>query len=227
MASWMIHLRIADTLLDQIGNLSAEEFIMGNIAPDSGVPNEDWSKFTPSTTVSHFRRDNGTGKKKIDISEFIDQYFTKEQRNSYDFKSYSFFLGYLTHLLTDCLWSDRIAHPTMDKYNANNDPKMVAKIKDDWYDLDYLYLRNHPDFRGFSIYKNIDRFPNTYMDIFSDDAFDNRRAYIVGFYEEENNNLDRDYPYLTKEEADLFVEQASKEILHTLEVYLHERKVST
>ena len=33
MASWMIHLRIADTLLDQIGNLSAEEFIMGNIAP--------------------------------------------------------------------------------------------------------------------------------------------------------------------------------------------------
>ena len=219
MASWMIHLRIADTLLDQIGNLSAEEFIMGNIAPDSGVPNEDWSKFTPSTTVSHFRRDNGTGKKKVDISAFIDQYFTEEQRNSYDTKSYSFFLGYLTHLLTDCLWSGRITHPTMDKYNANNDPKMVAKIKDDWYDLDYLYLRNNPDFRGFKIYKDIDRFPNTYMDIFSDDAFDNRRAYIVGFYEEENNNLDREYPYLTKEEADRFVEQACAEILEKLNCY--------
>lgn len=219
MASWMIHLRIADTLLNQIANLSAEEFIMGNIAPDSGVPNEDWSKFTPSTTVSHFRRDNGTGKKKVDISAFIDQYFTEEQRNSYGAKSYSFFLGYLTHLLTDCLWSDRIAHPTMDKYNANNDPKMVAKIKDDWYDLDYLYLRNNPDFRGFKIYKNIDRFPNTCMDIFSDDAFDNRRAYIVGFYEEENNNLDREYPYLTKEEADRFVEQACAEILEKLNCY--------
>lgn len=219
MASWMIHLRIADTLLNQIANLSAEEFIMGNIAPDSGVPNEDWSKFTPSTTVSHFRRDNGTGKKIVDISAFIDQYFTEEQRNRYDAKSYSFFLGYLTHLLTDCLWSDRIAHPTMDKYNANNDPKMVAKIKDDWYDLDYLYLRNNPDFRGFKIYKNIDRFPNTYMDIFSDDAFDNRRAYIVGFYEEENNNLDREYPYLTKEEADRFVEQACAEILEKLNCY--------
>ena len=221
MASWMIHLRIADTLLNQIANLSAEEFIMGNIAPDSGVPNEDWSKFTPSTTVSHFRRDNGTGKKKVDISAFIDQYFTEEQRNSYGAKSYSFFLGYLTHLLTDCLWSDRIAHSTMDKYNANNDPKMVAKIKDDWYDLDYLYLRNNPDFRGFKIYKNIDRFPNTYMDIFSDDAFDNRRAYIVGFYEEENNNLDREYPYLTKEDADRFVNDACGEILEKLNRITH------
>ena len=73
MASWMIHLRSADTLLNQIVNLSAEEFIMGNIAPDSGVPNEDWSKFTTSTTVSHFRRDTGTGKKNGDISAFIDQ----------------------------------------------------------------------------------------------------------------------------------------------------------
>ena len=221
MASWMIHLRIADTLLDRIGNLSAEEFIMGNIAPDSGVPNEDWSKFTPSTVVSHFRRDNGTGKKKVDISAFIDQYFTEELRNSYDCKTYSFFLGYLTHLLTDCLWSDRIAHPIMDEYLASGNQEMMAKIKDDWYDLDYLYLRNNPDFRGFKIYKNIESFPNTYMDIFSTDAFDNRRAYIVGFYEQENNNLDREYPYLTKEEANRFVERASAEILQALEEYRH------
>lgn len=221
MASWMIHLRIADTLLDQIDCLSAEEFIMGNIAPDSGVPNEDWSKFTPSTTLSHFRTDNGTGKKKVNISAFIEQYFTRRHQCCYDVKTYSFFLGYLTHLLTDCLWSDRVAHPTMDKYITDNNQHMVAKIKDDWYDLDYLYLRTNPDFRGFRIYKNIDKFPNTYMDIFSKDAFDNRRAYIVGFYEQENNNLDREYPYLTKEEADQFVTDACLEIKKQLEVYCY------
>ena len=55
MASWMVHLRIADILLNEIPNLSAQEFIVGNIAPDSGVPNKDWSQFTPSTTISHFR----------------------------------------------------------------------------------------------------------------------------------------------------------------------------
>ena len=49
MASWMIHLRIADKLLDRIPGLSPIEFIMGNMAPDSGVPNADWSAFSPST----------------------------------------------------------------------------------------------------------------------------------------------------------------------------------
>ena len=37
MASWMIHLRIADKLLDRIPGLSPIEFIMGNMAPDSGT----------------------------------------------------------------------------------------------------------------------------------------------------------------------------------------------
>lgn len=92
MASWMIHLRIADLILDQISDLSAEEFIMGNIAPDSGVPNEDWSAFTPSTAVSHFRQDDGSGKKKIDVTAYIDQYFSHELRTTYDHKTYSFFL---------------------------------------------------------------------------------------------------------------------------------------
>ena len=213
MASWMIHLRIADLLSDRIGNLSAEEFIMGNIAPDSGVPNEDWSQFTPSTAVSHFRRDNGTGKKKIDIDSFVSQYFTEKVRSNYGIKTYSFFLGYLTHLLTDCLWSDKIAHPVLSPYLATGDRQMIAKVKEDWYDLDYLYLRDHPDFRGFKIYKDIDSFPNAYMDIFSVDAFDNRRAYIVGFYEQANDNLNREYPYLAKEDADRFVEEAT-DIIH-------------
>lgn len=223
MASWMIHLRIADTLLKQIPNLSKEEFIMGNIAPDSGVPNEDWSIFTPSTTVSHFRTDNGTGKKKVNIDAFICQYFTPELQKSYHTKTYSFFLGYLSHLLTDCQWSKQIAHPSMDKYIAYNDQEMVAKIKEDWYDLDCLYLREHPDFDAFQTYKNINTFPNVYMDIFSRDAFDNRRAYIVGFYAQENNHLDREYPYMTMEEADQFVLQVSVTILEELNQYLSER----
>ena len=55
MASWMVHLRIADKLLDQIPGLSPTEFIVGNIAPDSGVPIADWSAFSPPTKISHFK----------------------------------------------------------------------------------------------------------------------------------------------------------------------------
>ena len=49
MATWMVHLRIADGIMKEIPKLERQEFIMGNIAPDSGVPNEDWSVFTPNT----------------------------------------------------------------------------------------------------------------------------------------------------------------------------------
>ena len=37
MASWMIHLRIADGLLDRIPGLNETAFVMGNIAPERGV----------------------------------------------------------------------------------------------------------------------------------------------------------------------------------------------
>ena len=54
MASWMAHLRIADNLLGDIGVLSRECFIAGNIALDSGEPVDgNWNVFTPSTDISH------------------------------------------------------------------------------------------------------------------------------------------------------------------------------
>ena len=76
MASWMVHLRIADTLLDQLTSLYPVEFIVGNIAPDSGVPNEDWSVFTPSTTISHFRTPRH---KKADPVCFAEKYYLCER----------------------------------------------------------------------------------------------------------------------------------------------------
>ena len=69
MASWMIHLRIADKLLDRLANIEITEFIMGNIAPDSGVPNEDWSVFTPSGDISHFKEESLDGWKNINIDK--------------------------------------------------------------------------------------------------------------------------------------------------------------
>mgnify|MGYP003296610317 CR=1 FL=1 len=221
MASWMIHLRIADKLLDQIPNLSPVEFIMGNIAPDSGVPNEDWSAFKPSTKLSHFRKNSGEKVgKNIDITAFTSQYFTPEMRKCYDEKQNSFYLGYLTHLLTDVLWADQVALPSFEKFIgkgiASNHP-MVNKIKDDWYDLDFLYLKKHPGFRAFRVYLGAVGFRNTYMDIFSEDAFDNRREYITGFYLQENTNLDREYPYLTEAETDRFVENSVASILIQLD----------
>ena len=54
MASWMVHLRIADRLLEHSNALDETAFVMGNIAPDSGVLNKDWTRFEPPKDISHF-----------------------------------------------------------------------------------------------------------------------------------------------------------------------------
>lgn len=218
MASWMVHLRIADALLDQIPGLSPIEFIVGNIAPDSGVPNEDWSAFTPSYTISHFK----TGTDKAGPEAFAEKYFTPELQKTYDDRQYGFYLGYLTHLLTDMLWSRQIALPSFKKHIGGEPPfrgPQVDTIKDDWYDLDYKYLRDHPGFRAFRVYLGCVGFRNTFMEEFSEDAMDNRRQYITDFYLHGKDNLDREYPYLTEAEMDAFVESATSSIMHLLKSY--------
>ena len=216
MASWMVHLRIADILLDRIPDLCPTEFIVGNIAPDSGVPNEDWSVFTPSTTISHFRTPSH---KKADPSHFAHKYFTSQLRRAYTSEEHAFYLGYLVHLMTDVAWSNNILYPAKirfaDEWAADSNG-CIWRMKEDWYDLDFMYLRDHPQFRAFQIYQNAVGFENRFMEEFSRDAFDNRRQYITGFYREAKENLDRHYPYLTKEEMDRFVAQSSAEILTKL-----------
>ena len=108
----MVHLRIADVLLDQIEGLDSTAFVVGNIAPDSGVPNSDWSAFTPPKSVSHYHgTKDGEKKKGIDIDAFCQAYFSPAHMEGYSRESYSFFLGYYIHLLTDMKWSEKITKP--------------------------------------------------------------------------------------------------------------------
>lgn len=221
MASWMIHLRIADFLLDRIAGLDPRAFVMGSIAPDSGVPNQDWSSFSPPKSVTHFYTPQTDGtRKRIDPEAFCARYFTPEQIRSYGQEAYSFFLGYYIHLLTDVEWSHRIFNPGAQSYAAM--PKearqeLVERMKEDWYDLDFRYLLEHPAFRAFRIYEQSVGFSNTFMPEFAEDAFDNRREYICGFYHsEEHGPLYREYPFLTPEQADRFVQDTAGAILQGL-----------
>lgn len=215
MASWMVHLRIADKLLSRMPHLSPIEFLVGNMAPDSGVPNEDWSVFTPPYSVSHFK----TGNQKAGPEAFAAKYFTPEQQSACNDRQYAFYLGYLSHLITDQLWSEQIALPSFQKHIGGQPPfrgPQVDQIKEDWYDLDYKYLRDHPGFRAFRAYLGAVGFRNDFMEEFAADAFDNRRIYITDFYLQPKENLDREYPYLTEAEMDAFVANAEDTILAIL-----------
>ena len=92
MASWMIHHRIADDLLMRLQRIDETAFVMGNIAPDSGVPNADWSEFYPPKTVTHFYKETKSGRI-IDVESFCRSYFTEDLISTYSLREYSFFLA--------------------------------------------------------------------------------------------------------------------------------------
>lgn len=65
------------------------------------------------------------------------------------------------HLLTDVLWRKLIFETSVaaDRQAYEENPSAAAwKWKKDWYDLDYLYLREHPDFRSFYLAPDEGRF---------------------------------------------------------------------
>ena len=216
MASWMVHLRIADELLGHSDNIDETAFVMGNIAPDSGVPSEDWTEYHPPKAISHFKSkpDDETY---FDIDAFCEKYFNDDVIKNYSLKEYSFFLGYYVHLLTDVRWTKTVYVDLITTYSkecSEDKYKLVWAAKGDWYDLDFLYLEQHPDFKAFSLYENAVDYDNEFMDMFSRDAFENRRQYICGFYHSDNHgDLHRDYIYMTPEQADSFVQTTVHQIL--------------
>lgn len=211
MASWMVHPRVADRMLDRIPGISETEFVIGNMAPDSGIPNEDWTVFTPSSEVSHFRTTDDNGIKLIHEDWYIAKYFTKEQRRSYSIKQESFYLGYLVHLLTDNLWARDIVYPLRAKnFEAfeQNRAEWFRVMKQDWRTLDLLFLKEHADFRAFLIYEQAVGFRNAYMDFFAEDAFDNRRAYITQSYRTNAESVEAESRFLSDADIERFVQNA-------------------
>ena len=219
MASWIIHLRVAQQLYQQLHIEPTDAFILGNIAPDSGVPTADGAGFTPDAAISHFRSLDENGIKNIHEDLFIAQYFTPKHRSSYSKKKYAFFLGYLTHLLTDKLWARDIVYPAKEKQNAlfqTNRELFWQTVKKDWYDLDFMYLKANPAFEAFRIYRENPNIQNIYVDFFPENAFEERRRFILDFYTNGTANIVEHNTYLSKEELDHFVLSCAKEITDRL-----------
>lgn len=211
----MIHLRVAQQLCQQLNLEPAGEFFLGNIAPDSGVPAEDGTGYLPEKAVSHFYDWDSNGIKFINEELFIRQYFTPERRLSCTREEYAFLLGYLTHLLTDRIWTREIVIPAKERrkesYLANRD-LFWNTVKTDWYDMDFMYLKANPSFEAFRIYRDLKNIKNTYIDFFPETAFEERRQFVLDFYADGVANVVEHDTYLSKEELDGFVVSAADEI---------------
>ena len=51
MATWIAHMRIAEHFMKKDAALDNALFLVGNIGPDCGVPNEDWSVLRPISSL--------------------------------------------------------------------------------------------------------------------------------------------------------------------------------
>jgi hypothetical protein len=221
MATWIAHLRVAEKLLNKGYNFDPEAFVVGNIGPDSGVPNEDWSNFDPPKKITHWE---GEGKK-INVQGFWDKYLSNENIEESD-EVFSFKIGYFVHLLTDIEWSklfDKKKKEALYKEGLEKDKNFIWVIKKDWYGLDYLYLKKNPMSIFNTLFRNITSVPD-YLDYFPKGAFEKQVKYITEFYLGENNETKDNFIYLNEEEMDDFIENATSvidELLGELSIEKH------
>lgn len=142
MASWMVHLRLAENLLEKIEGLVPDQFAIGNIAPDSGIPDEKWENFTPPGKVTHFHAPEGASYWSRDL-DFYRGYLAGQAWPGDDAPRFSFLLGYFFHLVTDNLWGQAIAATAQERFaeQFEADPGFALEVKRDWYGLDFLRAR--------------------------------------------------------------------------------------
>jgi hypothetical protein len=224
MATWISHLRIAAGLLNEIPGLDEVAFAFGNLAADSGKPNEDWTEFDPPKTVTHFI-DPGQGERFVRDLVFFNKYLKDLDKS--DLPCYSFILGYFFHLVSDSLWSHWIGvatkrdNPTLLSEDRSN---FWALVKEDWYSLDQRYNQAHPEglfWRAILPNPN----PPLYLPFLSKDGLEHSLDHIRQFYSQPEPEWleDRPYPFLNESTLSRYVD---KSIAMLLEIFANFYKVA-
>lgn len=219
MATWIAHLRVAENILNEIKEIERIPFVEGNIAPDSGVPNDDWSSFDPPYNITHWMNKED---RLVNSDAFYNKYL-KDKKNKNDKELCSFLLGYYAHLLTDIEWTklfDLKLQEPIYKDNLEKDPEFIWEIKKDWYGQDFEYLKENKDSLFYSCFQHIGEVKD-YLDFFPKGAFTNRFKYIKEFYLKNNDRIE-EFVYFSKKEMDDFVDDASFNIKRALKLRLVE-----
>ena len=231
MASWMMHFRVADALLRTggLGDLPdkiAAAFVLGNVAPDSGVSTPDGRGYRPDKNTSHFMRrfegvPAGENPERCHPSLFAQEWLTPALEGD-DPVAVAFYLGYLCHLVTDNAWVRDFIYPAKVRFahlrleGGAETPEAVARfyafLKKDWYDTDFLFIKHHPDFPAFRLFLDAPSLENRFLPFFPVDAFERKREEIEGFYRRGSAEVEERETYMAEEEPDGFVQNVREEI---------------
>lgn len=218
MATWIAHLRIAENLLKWMPELDPAQFAIGNIAPDSGIPDEKWEKFTPPAEITHFNKPGHPVWQLADL-DFYRGYVAPLQAATSDFQDlgYSFRMGYYFHLVTDNLWYERIVLPTRAQFafDFERRPGFIWEVKKDWYGLDFRYLSSHPESLFWKVFLTAEvRSPE--LDFLPDEALQQRVDYIRQYYQSVDDEIELKmrgpFKYLAPSKMDAFIRETSQRL---------------
>ena len=215
MATWISHLRIADYFMTKLQYLNEKEFVIGHIGPDCGMPNEDWSLFTPDRKTTHWLE--GESGKEIGYDSFYQKHLAEGGEDL------SFYLGYYMHLMADHMWMEIIGTGKKEKYRTElaQDKGFIWEMKKDWYDLDFQFIQNNPGLPAIDVFYSVDEFENRFLDYFPPEAITSRIKYIQDFYDQEKDLANREYVYLTEDEINEYVEKT----IESIERDLHAKSI--
>ena len=227
MATWGSHFRIAENILKIYPKLNRKFFAIGNIAPDCGLPNKDWSAFTPPKEISHFAAKEMSDFLELKIDKFIlnDINFYSVYLKDHDIISFqedrSLLFGYFIHLITDNLWNYYIMKPLKEKYlkELQLNQNFIWDVKKDWYDLDKIFITENKDSLFWTDFLEAE-YNDDLLDFFPREGVKRQLKFIKKFYQISNEDYMRiskkEFIYLDRKQMDNFIQESTDVILDIL-----------
>lgn len=209
MPTWANHFRIADRLLPQLEALDAAYFIIGNIAPDCGIPDKGHGVYQPPTGVTHFTKDYDYSKKTDCDYEYIYQTYIKDEA---DRKKKSFFTGYYAHLFADCYYANKLFVPIEAAFGDFRENEALRQtVAAERNNIDFLYFAENES-PSFQLFRTCDGFHEAYPAWYRHDEISCQMKNIVRHYTV-NQPREMAYRYLTPQVMSDFVKQVSALLL--------------
>ncbi len=207
MATWIAHLRTAERVLKRGYAFPIKPFLIGNIAPDAGLPNDTWTEFDPPAAITHWLDEDDQPNPRA----FYDAHLADFDPDS-DLDQFAFLVGYYFHLIADQSWArfldkDQGKDPLYK--NIMENPDLIREVKRDWYGQDFLYLRENPDCIFFTEFVNLQDAPQ-YLDYLPPEALMGRIQYIIDWYTTTEVDLDRPFPHFPQTQMDAYVDRISQ-----------------
>ena len=212
MATWVVHLRVAEKVLNHLSDINETAYYVGTLAPDSGRMADAFT-YLPPKDVSHWKREGVSFEQRfIDNSEFYKKYGENETD---PFKK-SLFIGYYVHILLDTMYVREVIRPFIEKNGRPFWRENIDKIRAGWYELDFRFVSRTQKFRPLEIIDSVTEFPNVYFDYFTPDDIIDRVRYASDLYRNCKTDDTIEFLTITPDGMEEFIEKSSEEIIDIL-----------